>query len=239
MRRLGIIAAFPAELRPLVRGWKQVRVRNSVPRARAWQGLLGPAECVAVAGGMGSSAAAAACSFAESLSDLDELISFGWAGALSCGMQGGCAYRVTEVIDGTNGERFMATPLASSGAALRLVTTDRVVLAQEKRALADRYQAVLVDMEAAAVARIAQSKGIPFACIKAVSDTPADLLPDFSRFTDAEGGLRMPALLLHLAFRPRYWRSLARMSKNSKTGAEAMVHEMQVLVERDANHSGC
>lgn len=240
MRRLGVIAAFPRELLPLVEGWRAIEARDR--GQRAWRGAIGSTECIAICSGMGKDAAARACSFAENFGRLDGLISFGWAGALSCGMQGGQAYEVEEVIDAATGRRFAATGLGAlggpaAGTPLRLVTIDHVAPAEEKRALAEQFRAVLVDMEAATVATAACAKGIAFYCLKGVSDTPVDRLPDFSRFTDAEGGLRMPALLAHLALRPKYWRSIADMSKNSKAGAEAAACALRKLVENHADRA--
>ena len=42
-------------------------------------------------------------------------------------------------------------------------------------------------MEAAAVARLAAMRGIPFYCIKGVSDGFTDNLPDFNRFISPQG----------------------------------------------------
>ena len=63
-----------------------------------------------------------------------------------------------------------------------LATSPTVADEPEKRRLASTYNAALVDMEAAAIARLAAMRGIPFYCIKGVSDALADHLPDFNRF---------------------------------------------------------
>lgn len=241
MRRLGIIAAFPRELLPLVEGWHAVETPGRTQRA--WRGAVGSTECIAICSGMGKAAAARACSFAENSGHLDGLISFGWAGAISCGMQAGHAYNLDEVIDAATGQQFAASPLGAlsgprAGAPLRLVTIDHVAQTEEKRALAERFQAVLVDMEAATVAAAACAKGISFYCVKGVSDTPSDRLPDFSEFTDAESGLRMRAVLAHLALRPKYWRSVRDMGKNSKAAAAAAAGALRELVENHANQAG-
>jgi len=76
----------------------------------------------------------------------------------------------------------------------------------------------------------ARSQGIPFYCLKAVSDTASEVLPDFSRYTDTQGQLQLAALLAHVAIRPRYWPGLARMGKNGKKGAHAMASALGPLV---------
>jgi adenosylhomocysteine nucleosidase len=93
---------------------------------------------------------------------------------------------------------------------------------EEKRQLAERYQAVMVDMEAAAVARVAQARNISFYCFKGISDGPNDVLPDFSRFIGSDGQMRTAAFLLYAAFRPRYWSALKRLGENSKAAAASL-----------------
>jgi adenosylhomocysteine nucleosidase len=243
MTKFGIIAAFRGELRPLVEKWQRLDLGAGRGGQAAWRGRIGTAECIAVPGGMGKDAAARACDIAESaLGGLDGLVSLGWAGALSCGVHPARAYPVEEVVDASTGERFVSslspsTGSQSGGPRLRLLTLDHVARAGEKRPLAEKHQAVLVDMEAATVARMAKQKGIVFYCFKAVSDAYGEILPDFSRYGDAEGQLRMPALLGHTAFRPKYWPAMARMGKNAQTGAVVLAAALRDFLEKHADKS--
>lgn len=230
MKQIGIIAALPAELKPLVQGWKRVRAGQG---EGVWRGSMDGVACVAVCAGMGREAAERACGVAVQAGPLDALVSTGWAGALSCGMQPGEAYVMNEVIDAGTGERFttQSAPRAGNAGPLRIVTIDHVALASEKRLLGESFQAVLVDMEAAAVARFARRQGIEFYCLKAVSDVAGERLPDFSRYTDSQGHLQLAGLLAHVAIRPRYWPSLARVGRNGKTGAVAIAAALKPLIQ--------
>ena len=221
MTRVGIIAAMPGELKPLVRGWKRLSLPRSGRGASAWQGVMGDAVCVAVCAGMGEQAAERACAIAANGEPLNALVSVGWAGALSCGVQPATAYVVNEVVEAATGERFgTRSSTEATPAALKLVTIDHVAgTPEEKKKLGIAYRAVLVDMEAAAIARFARNHGIAFYCLKAVSDVQGEVLPDFGRFSDSEGRLRLPALLGHVALRPRYWPALARVGNNGRRGA--------------------
>jgi len=232
MNRIGIIAAMPGELKPLVQGWKPMQLAHAVLGTTAWQGSIAGADCVAVCAGMGKEAAERACDIAAQGAPLTALVSMGWAGALSCGVQPASAYVVNEVIDTASGERFATGAGAFHGnpAELRLVTIDHVAHAAEKRQLAQSYRAVLVDMEAATVARFARSRGIAFYCLKAVSDVAGETLPDFSRYTDHLGQLRLSALLAHVALRPRYWPGLMRIGRNGRGGAVAMAAALGPLM---------
>ena len=163
---------------------------------------------------------------------LDAIVSVGWSGALSCGIHPGNAYAVNQVVDARTGEHFTTNfPLPEgSGVPLRLVTTDHIVQYAEKRQLAGLYQAVMVDMEAVTVARFARSQNIAFYCLKAISDEIADILPDFGRYTNSDGHLRVAPLLGHVAVRPKYWPAMLRIGQNAKSGARAVAGALGPLI---------
>jgi hypothetical protein len=77
-------------------------------------------------------------------------------------------------------------------------------------------------MEAAALARIARARDLPFYGIKGVSDGPADRLPDFNRFLSAEGRFRLARFSVFAVLRPWHWTVLARMGRHSQQSARAM-----------------
>jgi adenosylhomocysteine nucleosidase len=51
-----------------------------------------------------------------------------------------------------------------------LTTTALAATAEEKRALRDKHRALAVDMESTTVARMCSQRGVPFACVRAISD---------------------------------------------------------------------
>ena len=208
MSRIAIIAALPGELKPLVHGWHR-------SESDVWTGALNGHEAIAIAGGMGSAAATRAVTQALDSGRPDALISYGWCGAITCAVKPPMAFAISEVIDHSTGESFRT----ASTEGMRLVTLDRVAGGNEKRPLAEKHQAVLVDMEAATVARLAATASIPFYCFKAISDAYTDNLPDFNRFISPAGQLRMPAFLTYAALHPGYWPSLARLGRNSGMAA--------------------
>lgn len=103
-----------------------------------------------------------------------------------------------------------------------VVTNAKVAGREEKRRLAAAYPAGLVDMEAAAVARMAAMRGIPFFCIKGVSDGHAARLPDFNRFLTPEGQFQLARFIFFAILRPWHWPELMRMSENSSKASQAL-----------------
>ena len=216
--RIAIIAALPGELKPLVRTWR--RSPTNVKGAKKWTLASGADTWIAICAGMGAEAVRRAHALATSDGPLDILVSVGWAGALHPEVQPGTAHVPTVVIDAQTGERF---GLSEDKGRLRLVTTPRVADAAAKTRLAATYPgATLVDMEAATVARLAAMHNIPVLCIKGVSDAVGADLPDLNVFIDANGQMRMPSFLVHVALRPRVWPSLLHLGRNSARAADAM-----------------
>jgi adenosylhomocysteine nucleosidase len=231
MRRVAIIAAMAGELKPLVRGWQHEH-RGEVA---LWRTRRADAEWVAACAGAGQEAATRAFAEIEKEGPISRVISVGWAGALGESLVCGRAYAVSGVIDMRTGERFAAEAAGNSvdGAprsqdrdlghpGMWLVTSPRVADVAEKKRIAAAYDAGMVDMEAAAVARLAAIRGISFMCVKGVSDGFRENLPDFNRFISPQGKLEMSRLLFFVLPRIWHWPALIRMGENSKQASQAI-----------------
>ncbi len=224
MTRVALIAAFPGELKPLVNGWPH-STRNGI---RFWARRTEEEEWIAACAGAGQSAATRAFAAIEEGGPIDLVFSLGWAGALRKAIAGGAAFNMAGVIDLRTGEHFACE--AGSGKDW-LVTSPRVADAAEKHRLASAYPATLVDMEAAAVARLAEARGIPFYCIKGVSDPLEASLPDFNRFLAPNGQLLFANLILYTLLRPWYWPALLRMSENSKKASQSIAELLRDFLD--------
>ncbi|MHB1699265.1 MAG: phosphorylase family protein [Acidobacteriaceae bacterium] len=227
--RIAIIAALPGELKPLVKEWR--RLPSLGRHILMWTRTDGNGDVViAVCAGMGAEAARRAFAAAEAHGPLDVVLSVGVAGALApkghpgASRVGDCRV-LTQVIDAQTGERFS---LMESETVVSIATTARVADAAEKRRLFETYGAVMVDMEAAAVARLAAMRAIPMCCVKAVSDEAEARLPDLNRFIDATGQLRFPSFLLHVALRPQSWGPLMALGSGSARASK----ELAAVVEQ-------
>ena len=234
MTRTAIIAAMPGELKPLTRGWEH-SCRNGVD---LWRWPFDDGEWIAACAGAGVAAAALAFAEVEKLGPIGKVISTGWAGALTEALKPGQAYCVSGVIDARTGERFSAqdvpenppfacTPKCThSDERLRpdlwLVSSATVANHAEKQRLASTTPAALVDMEAAAIARLAAARAIPFFCVKGISDGYTDQLPDFNRFISENGRFHLARFVVFALQHPSYWPALIRMGENSKKAARAI-----------------
>jgi adenosylhomocysteine nucleosidase len=218
MTRTALIAAMPGELKPIVRGWKHQR-RN---RVDIWQ-HRDEDLWVAACAGAGQAAATRAFAAVEEDAPVDLVFSLGWAGALKPDLVPGSAHNVAGVIDARTGERFRCDAYAGN---LWLVTSPKVADHTEKLRLAATYPAALVDMEAAAIARLASMRGIPFYAIKGISDSLDARLPDLNRFLAADGRFHTGRFAFCSLFRPGYWPSLVKMGENSKKASQNIAESL-------------
>lgn len=224
MRRTAIIAAMAGELAPLVRGWR----RESRAGLVIWRKSAGEQEWVATCAGAGQTAATRAFAALEEIGPLQQVFSIGWVGALAAEYAPGEAYEVAGVIDAQTGERFVAAGAGEKNP--WLVTSPVVANAAEKQRLAASYGAGLVDMEAAAVARLALQRGIAWRGVKGVSDGVDDQLPDFNRFISSDGVFHLSRLILFVLPRPSLWPALIKMGENSKCASLRMAGLVSKLV---------
>jgi adenosylhomocysteine nucleosidase len=223
---IAIVAALEGELKPFIHGqgarkWKR---RQSAEGSSLWEYRHADGCWVAVCAGMGGVRAAIAFAETEKIAAIDAVCSVGWVGALDGAIKAESVSSVSLVVDTKTGERFR--PADSQPAWPVLVTTTRVADEREKQRLAASYGAGLVDMEAAAIARIALGKGIPFYCLKAVSDDADARLPNLNPFIAESGRLKMLPFLAHVAVRPRSWPSLMKLGRHSSAAAKNLAEAL-------------
>ncbi len=215
MTRVAILAALPGELKPFVADWPH-STRDGI---HFWALRNEEEEWIAACAGAGQAAATRAFAAIEDGGPIDLVFSVGWVGALRPEIASGSAHNVAGVIDARTGERFRCEAGAGD---LWLVTSPSVARREEKRRLAATYDAALVDMEAAAIARLAAMRALPFYAIKGVSDGFSDPLPDFNPFLADDGHFRLLPFALSSLLRPWYWPALVRMGENSKRASRGI-----------------
>lgn len=221
--KIAIIAALPREIAGLTRGTRP----DSELRQRGIH-LYRIDGAVVVAGGMGSSRVTLALDAALYIEGIEAVVSTGLAGACSPAIRAGEVVEATTVVDAMTGERF---PCASSNAERVLVTTEAIAGVREKTRLRESYNAALVDMEAAAVARLALARGLQFRAIKGISDAHDFEMESMSRFADPHGHFRTGAFALHTALRPQNWGSAMRLGRESNRALTKLWAKLRTLID--------
>lgn len=225
------IAALPREIASLVarRGWRADRTflgRNIH--------LFEHEDAIVACAGMGAHRATLAVEAALTLGPASELISAGWAGACTNWLAVGDVVRANIVIDAKTGERYLTAEREQGARGQEVVVTvSAPASATEKQRLAMSYYASAVDMEAAAVARIARAREVPFRAIKAISDAYDFDLPGMDGFTTHDGQFREAAFALHLVVHPSLWKPVAILAKGSKLAGG----NLQAAIGEHISHS--
>lgn len=218
MSTIAIIAALDRELAPLVRSWQSTRIAEGRSTFRVFQHQ----NVVAVAAGIGCGAATLAATAIMRNYRPQVLISAGMAGALVNGLQVGSVITPNIVIDAATGKEHRS----ESGEGV-LVTAVEVASSISRQALADRFHAVAVDMEAAAVAEVARQEGITFRCVKAISDDAAFEMPPLNRFINQQGRFQSASFTFWLLAHPKYWRRTLILARNSSYAAEILCNWLE------------
>jgi adenosylhomocysteine nucleosidase len=151
-----------------------------------------------------------------------ELISVGFAGALTPTLRVGDIFTPATIIDVRDGSR---TQLESGQGTL--LTFMSVAGAKQKATLAQAYSAQAIDMEAAAVATAARAHGIPFTATKVISDGLDFDMPETSRFINSNGQFQTASFAAFAALRPWLWPRVAILARNSSKAATALARHLK------------
>ena len=220
MPNLAIIGALPREVAGLVRC-----IKPDAALKREGVYLYRLQDAVVVCAGMGMLRATVAVRAALAQGGVRTLVSAGLAGGCDPALAAGSVVCVGTVVDILNGARY-----PSSGAGGVLVTTDSIAGISEKQRLFSSYGAAVVDMEAATVARLAQTNGLAFRALKAVSDAHDFELSALSRFASPHGHFRTRAFALHTALRPHRWRQTMQLGAGSQKALRNLTQSMKELL---------
>lgn len=218
MPEVAIVAAVEREVGPLVRHWRVADHEHGGRNFRFFESE----NAVVVCGGMGFEAARRATEAIIVLYRPSMILSVGFAGALDEKLRVGDLLEPRYVVDARDGIRTDT----GSGTGV-LVSSPGVAGAEQKAKLAMSYGAQAVDMEAAAVAKGAEARGLRFTAIKAISDEVGFAMPPMDRFIAGDGSFRARSFAFYAASRPFIWPDVLRLAQNSAKAARALSAMLQ------------
>ena len=217
--RPAMIAALPREVSALVKGW-DLRVHSGHVAVYTNGGA------VVACAGRGAARAEVAVQAAMATMPVTALISVGLAGACDPALEAGEIVRAGVVIDERTGERFESSQFDQV-----LVSAGAIASKGEKARLRALQYADAVDMEGAAVARLARKHGLEFHAIKAISDEADFEVGGLSQFVTADGQFRERAFALHAALRPAMWKKVIALERNSSKALSALTAVLNAELE--------
>ena len=228
-----LVTALRLETRAVLAALARVR-RVRPARRPTWTGFVGAREITVVQGGVGPIAANAA---AAAIPEGAGLVgSVGFAGALAPTLSpgdvvipaaivwledGGGRYDVSPAVcDALSGALHPGMPGAACGGTL-LSSASILAGVVAKRIAFERHAAVAVEMEAAALARWARARGVPFFALRVVLDPAALSLEDLPPNLDSSWTARA-----RLATLPRAWPLLATLRRHAATAGLALTRAL-------------
>lgn len=239
---IGMVAAFPWEVRGLLRYGSRARQNRS--QQQPYQGppgnsrfkvhslILGENPVLLAIGGVGAENSFCAAQYLARNFPLRGLATIGFAGGLASGMKAGEVILGDRVLDEATRERFECDTTLLPGHFHRrgnLLSVNAVIGSSErKRRLGEQWQAVAADMESAGVARAASQAGLPFGAVKAITD-PAEqsLSIDFNRCRREDKDFSLWAIVWQGLTTTSGVADLVRLAWNARQAAAALATALQ------------
>ena len=223
MTKIAIIAAMEREIGPLVRGWKRGTLVSGERKFTCFESN----SVVAAISGIGCKNAEIA---ARAIVDHHRpalFISVGLTGALIRSLKVASVFTPNVVVDAADGTEYRCKADGNHVSGGVLISTGEIAGAEAKRELVNRFHGLVVDMEAAGVAKAAQEAQIGFRCVKAISDEADFIMPPMGKFVTAAGDFQTGKFALWAALRPWQWFTVAALARNSKRAIEALCDKLQ------------
>jgi adenosylhomocysteine nucleosidase len=210
--KIGFITGLKAEARWLRNAGFMVKVGGGTP-----YGAEQAAEALVAEGALG-------------------LVSFGLAGGLKPGLVAGSIVVPTAILEGNRVypvDYVLMSFLGGSTGAPLYAGQKIAGTAHDKALIYGRSHPDAIDLESGAVARVAQARGLPFAVLRAVTDTAEADLPPVALIALKDGGrLDLPAIALSVLRHPGQIGNLIGLAQAAKAARAALVARLQKLPER-------
>jgi adenosylhomocysteine nucleosidase len=235
---VGIVAALPIEVAPLIARLRDVR-KYSSERHSVVEGYAGKRLVALIVGGAGVKNARKATELLLGGHRPRWIISAGFAGALDPTLKRNDVVFPHEVVDAEGLRISMERVIEDSENTLRLragrlLTVNHIVrTASEKADLRQQTGADLIDMESTAPARVCAERGVRFLSIRAVSDDATkDLPPEVLTILGPSGGYRIGAAVGAVWKRPSSLKDLLRLREHALEASQRLAEVVFWTLER-------
>lgn len=218
-----LIAAEAREFNGLIRFCRDLQP-VAWPVRWARRGWLGDQEVSLAANGAGPKRAAGAMDAAKSAGQMDLVCSMGFCGALDGSLSVGDIFVADSVRAGGHSfpaARPQATRAHASGA---VASVDHVAQSAEEKSRLRATGAGVVEMEAAGVAERAAAWGVPFYCVRSVTDLATETFAlDFNAALRPDGSFDAMHLVASALLRPaKRFPELLRLQQRCRTASTTL-----------------
>jgi adenosylhomocysteine nucleosidase len=155
----------------------------------------------------------------------ERIVVAGFAGALREGLAVGDVLAVADIVDESGNQWATGWPQQRSG---RLLTCASMIGDPDlKRNLGLRHRADIVDMESSAIAEICTTHGIPFGCVRVVSDDVSKPLSQRLMGLVESGRVSIWRVLKEVMCSPHTIIELIRLAKQTRQAAERLAERLR------------
>lgn len=231
---LAIVAALDHEI-ALVRKRMDPDTRIHLKPGQIDHGHLGALEVLLLRSGVGAAAMGRALDFACNYYPVTSILAVGYAGGTRPQLLLGDVVIPDRLVDAETNEGW---PVSGALADLTTQVCEELQLRyhrgtsvcvastietpHEKAYLGTQFEALSIEMEGSALARLAAKRGIPFAMLRAIVDPLDVALPHFPNPIVARGVVRPGLLVAHLLRNPRQILMLPRLHYAATRAREAV-----------------
>lgn len=221
MSKIAIVAALEREVHPLIKNWRVSEKGRDGRKFRFFE----QEDAVLVCGGIGAAAARRAAEAVIAIYSPAVIYSVGFAGALDPGLKVGDIIQPNRVVNASDG----SSVILDRGEGI-LVSFASVAGLEQKAKLRKSFSAQAVDMEATAVARAAEARGVEFAVVKVISDEANFNFPSMEQFVDVHGQFLETKFAMFVAIRPWLWLQVYRLARNSSRASRALCEYLVTMI---------
>ena len=221
---IGLVCAFAIEVNPLLDRCSRVR-KYTGGKFTFRGGRYDDIRIAVVQAGMGFANARRATRAMLEAHTPPWVISCGFSGALRDGMRVGDIVLANSIVD-THGQSMkldlgMSADPKNGLHVGRLLTADEMVRTiEEKKELAEKHNAIAVDMESLAVAQVCQEMNTRFLAVRVISDDlSTDLPPEVLSILGSSGSVRVGAAVSSLWKRPSSAKDMWRLRQQATNAA--------------------
>lgn len=226
------VAAEEAELKPFADRLTGLR-KLKWPLDYAFEGILEGRRIMLAANGAGPRLAAQAAEVAIravtvaelSSSKLEAVIGTGLCGALDPAIREGQIVVASQVLDAAQNETFECASVTTAAPFVsgQMLSQDRVANDAAEKQRLQGQGAVAVDMEAAGIAARAKRAGLPFCCIKIVSDRADESFPlDLNKMRTIEGRIARGKIGIYALGHPGLIRELLHWRRRAADASRVL-----------------